>query len=120
VALSACGSSSKPQYCSDHSDLEQWIKGLADVNVLQSGGVEQLKSQLPKVQSDAKTVVDSAKSDFPTETDAIQSSVSKVQSDLQSLPASPSPQQVVGVASDVKAAVIAVQNFQNATDSKCS
>ena len=33
--------------------------------VVQSGGVDQLKSQLTKVESDAKALESSAKSDFP-------------------------------------------------------
>ena len=120
VALAACGSSSKPQYCADRSTLEQSVKDLRSVNVLQSGGVNQLKSQLAKVETDANALASSAKGDFPSESNAIESSVSTLKSAVDGLPSSPSAQQLAGVAVDVTAVGTAFQNFKKATDSKCS
>ncbi len=117
VALPGCG---KPGYCSSRSDLEQSIKGVADVNVLQSGGLQQLRTQLQKVESDARKLVDSAKSDFPSQSQALQSSVSKLKSDLEALPSSPTPQQLAAVLPDGQALVKAFRDFKAATDSKCS
>ena len=115
-----CGGSDKPKYCSDRSSLEQSVKDLGNVNVLQSGGVNQLKSQLGKVESDANAVVSSAKGDFPSETSAIQSSVSSLKSSLAGLPSSPSAQQVVAVGVGAKSVVTSTQTFVDASKSKCS
>jgi hypothetical protein len=117
--VSACGGSSKPGYCSDRSNLEQAIKDVGNVKVAQSGGLSQLKSQLQKVETSANTLVSSAKSDFPTETGALSSSVSKLKSDVQGLPSSPSPQQLAATAADAKSVVTSFQNLKKATDSKC-
>jgi hypothetical protein len=120
MAPAGCGGSDKPQYCSDRSNLEQSVKDLGNVKLLASGGVEQLQSQLAKVESDARALSSSAKSDFPSESNAIQSSVSTLKTALQGLPSSPTPQQLTGVVADVKAVGTAIQNFDEATDSKCS
>lgn len=118
MALAGCGS--KPQYCSERSTLQQSVSGLNDVQVSQSGGVDQLKSQLTKVEGDANALAKSAKSDFPSESSALQSSVKALKTALQGLPASPSRQQLVAVAADVKATIAAFDSFKTATDSKCS
>ena len=120
LAITGCGGSSKPGYCSDRSNLESSVKAIGDVNLTQSGGLQKLKSQLQQVQSDANKVVSSAKSDFPSETSAISSSVSSLTSAIKSLPSSPSVQQLAQIAGDAKATVTAVNSFTTATNSKCS
>lgn len=117
MALAGCG---KPQYCSDRSTLQQSVSGLNDVQVTQSGGVDRLKTQLTKVESDANALAKSAKSDFPSESSSVQSSVKSLKSAVQALPASTSRQLLVTVAASVKATVAAFDNFKTATDSKCS
>jgi hypothetical protein len=84
-----------------------------------SSGLSGLKSQLTKIQSDANAVVDSAKGDFPSQTSAISSSVSSLQSAVKALPASPSPGQIASVASSAANLVSAVKSFADATSSKC-
>jgi hypothetical protein len=120
VALSACGGSSKPGYCSARGDLEQSIKDLGNVKVAQQGGVQKLKAQLGTIESNANKVVSSAKDDFPSETSSIQSSVSSLKTTLQQLPSSPSATQVAAVATSAKSLASSVQSFAKATDSKCS
>ncbi len=119
TALAGCGSS-KPQYCSDRSSLEQSVNGLGNVKLLTSGGAQALKSQLATLQSDAKALAASAKSDFPSESSAVRSSVTKLQSDLQALPSSPTPQQLKPIIAGVSATVTAFDDFKTATSSACS
>ena len=75
VALAGC-SSSKPAYCTDRDNLQNSVKGLT--SSISSGDVSGVKPQVGKIESDATTVVTSAKSDFPTETSAIASIASSV------------------------------------------
>jgi hypothetical protein len=116
MALTGCG---KPQYCSDRSDLENSVRDLGNTPVAQNGDLSQLKSQLQKVQADAKKVASSAKSDFPTESSALQSSVSTLKTAVQHLPPSPSRQQLRPVAADAASVVASARRFKQATDSKC-
>ncbi len=117
VAAGGCGSS-KPGYCADRDSLESSIKDLTNVSL--SGGISGLQSQLRTIQSDATTLVDSAGSDFPSETSAIRSSVSSLASAVRALPSSPSASQIAAIASDGANVVTAVRGFADATDSKCN
>ena len=96
IALAGCGSSSKPAYCSDRTNLENSIKNLPSVT--SSSGVSGLKSQINTIVSDANSVVSSAKSDFPSQTSAVKTSVDALQSAVKALPSSPSATQVAAIA----------------------
>jgi hypothetical protein len=116
MLLAGCG---KPQYCSDRNELQQSIRDLRDVEVLQSGGVSQLRSQLQEVEANAQKVVSSAKGDFPSESSALQSSVSRLKGTVQQLPESPSRQEVGQVAANVAGVATSFREFRSATESKC-
>ena len=113
IALAGCGSS-KPAYCTDRTNLENSVKGLT------SAGISGLKSQLKQVQSNASTLVSSAKGDFPNETSAITSSVDALKSSLTGLPSSPSAAQIATVGKDAASVVSSVKSFVDASNSKCS
>jgi hypothetical protein len=113
IALAGC-SSSKPAYCTDRTNLENSVKGLT------SAGISGLKSQLKQVQSDASTLVSSAKGDFPNETSAITSSVDALKSSLAALPSSPSATQIASVGRDAAGVASSVKSFVDASNSKCS
>jgi len=117
VALAGCGSS-KPAYCSDRTNLENSIKNLPSVT--SSSGVSGLQSQLATIQSDATSLVNAAKSDFPTETSAVKSSVDTLQSAVKALPSSPSASQIAPIALDASNVVSSVKSFVSASKSKCS
>jgi hypothetical protein len=111
--LAGCGSS-KPAYCTDRTNLGNSVKGLT------SSGVSGLKSQLKQIQSDATTLVNSAKDDFPSETIAITSSVSALKTSVTALPSSPSAAQIATATRDAASVVSSVRSFVDASNSKCS
>ena len=113
VALAGC-SSSKPAYCTDRTNLQNSVKGLT------SAGISGLKTQVKQIQSDATTLVNSAKSDFPTETSAITSSVDALKNSLAALPSSPSAAQIATVTRDAASVASSVKSFVDASNSKCS
>ena len=113
VTLAGCGSS-KPAYCTDRTNLQNSVKGLT------SSGISGVKSQLKQIQSDATTLVNSAKSDFPSETGAITSSVNALKSSVAALPSSPSAAQIAIVTKDAASVVSSVKSFSNASSSACS
>ena len=84
-AAAGCGgSSSKPAYCSDRSTLQSDVQGLSVPT--SSSDISGLQSQLATIQSDATALVSSAKSDFPSETSAITSSVDTLSSAVKAPP----------------------------------
>jgi hypothetical protein len=116
-ALTACGSS-KPDYCSDRSNLSDSVDTLKS-DVTGGADLSTLQSDVAKVQTDAETVVSSAKDDFPSETSGLDSSVADLKSSVDALPPSPSAQDLLGLLPQVTAATAAVNRFTSASDSKC-
>jgi hypothetical protein len=118
AALGACGGSSQPAYCGDRTNLQNSVKGLP--GAITSGGLSSLKSQLTTIQSQATSLVNSAKKDFPSETSAITSAMNALKGSVQALPSSPSVTELASVATDASTLLTSVNNFVNATKSKCS
>jgi hypothetical protein len=118
-ALGACGGSSKPSYCSSVSNLESSIKALPSTNIVATG-LNGLESAVSKVQSDAQTAINAAKSDFPNETSALKSSIDTLSTTVKQATSAPSAATIAQIPSQASAVVTAANNFQSATKSKCS
>jgi hypothetical protein len=119
ASLVGCSSSSSTaDYCTARTNLENSVKGLTSLNA--SSGVSGLQTQVSKVKSDATTLVNEAKGDFPTETAAITSSVNALQNSVKALASSPSAAQIATVTKDAGSVVSSVNNFMTASKSKCS
>lgn len=120
AVISGCGGSSKPGYCSQTATLKKSVQDLGSVNIVQ-GGTNALTSALQKIESDAQAVVKSAKSDFPNETAAIDSSINALKHSAQSLASSPAqPAVIAQIPGQISAVVKSIEDFSNATKSKCS
>jgi hypothetical protein len=119
IAASGCGGGGgdKPGYCADRDRLESSIKDLTSLSP--SGGLSGVQTQLKTIQSDATTLVASARSDFPNETNAIRTSVDALESDVRAISSSPSASQLAALAADASSVVSAVKRFTDATASKC-
>jgi hypothetical protein len=116
--VGACGATSKPSYCSSLAGLESSVKALPTTDVLHNG-LNALQAAVNKVKSDAQPVANSAKSDFPNETSALEDSINALRSTVKQLASSPTPGTIAQLGADVRAVSSAVQNFANATSSKC-
>ena len=115
AGLAGCGGSSKPAYCADKTKLENSVK-----NISVSGGLSSLKTQLQTIETQARSLVSSAKGDFPDETSAISSSVDKLQTTVKTIPSSPSVSDLATAANAAKSVVTSVSAFVTASKSKCS
>jgi hypothetical protein len=111
--IAGCGSS-KPAYCKDRSALQKSVSSLSV-----SGGVSGLKSQVQTIEGQVNSLGSSAKSDFPTETTAVTSALSTLETQVKALPSSASAGQLASVAVAVKNTVSSVSAFVSATKSKC-
>lgn len=114
AVATGCG---KPQYCSDLSTLQTAVKNLPSSAT--SGGVSGLESQLKTIQSDATALSASAKSDFPSETNNVTSTIGQLEASIKELPSKPSAAQLATVGINASAVVNSVQAFQNATSKDC-
>jgi hypothetical protein len=116
VVWLGCGSS-KPEFCSKTDDVQQALSTMkGDVT---SGKVSAIQPDVKTVRNDVDALVSSARSDFPSQTKALDSSISKLTAAVEALPPSPSISDVVRLAGDVEGVTTAVRDFKSATSSKC-
>jgi len=88
-------------------------------NAAKTGGTGGLQAQLTTIESASTAAIDAAKSDFPTETSALKTTVDQLKTAVEGLPASPSAADLAPVALDATAVVNAVKGFTSATKSTC-
>jgi hypothetical protein len=118
VTAAGCGGDDQPSYCSDLDELRQSVEELGQVNVIE-GGTSSLTKALERVETAARSTVDSARSEFPDEADAINDSVSALGSSAQQLAESPTAEQGTRVAGDLASVVNSVDDFADAARSDC-
>lgn len=122
IAVAACGSSttsssSRPTYCSDRTKLQNSVKGLTSLNP--TAGVSGLQTQVNKVKTSATSLANATKSDFPSQSSALNSSITALENSVRSLAGSPSAANIGIVTEDAGNVVTAARNLVNATNAKC-
>ncbi len=119
TVLAGCGGSSKPAFCSSLNDLKTSVQDLKNVDVIKNG-TSGVTAALQKVQSSAKSVVSSASSDFPTQTQAISGAVTTLETTVGELKSSPTqPSLIAALPAQVSALAKSVQTFATDAKSKC-
>ncbi len=116
--VAGCSSDSQPEYCDRVDDLRSSVSALTDISI-NGDTINTVESDLETVQSDAEAVVDSARQDFPEETDALENSVSNASDAVNELPSSPSAAQIAAVAVNVADVGKAASSLYDATSSAC-
>ena len=86
VVVTGCGSSSKPEYCSNVSELEGSVEELKGGIHLESGALPTLEADLTKVQSNADAGRDLGEGRFPERDQRVESSVSSLSDTINKLP----------------------------------
>jgi hypothetical protein len=119
VAVLAGCSSDKPAFCGDVDTLNNSISQLTSVKI-EAGVLDNIRTDLNTVQTDAQAAVDSARTDFPSETSALEDSLKTAEQSIQDLPASPSGAEIAAVALNISAVANAAKSFEEATSSACN
>ncbi len=119
LVAAGCGSSSKPAYCSNVSDLQSSLNSLKNVQ-FNSNTISTVRADVQKVQTNANAVVSSAKQDFPNQTSALESSVSTLSTSIKALPSAPTREQLLPIAPQIASTVSAADSLKSATDSACN
>ena len=119
LVAAGCGGDDAPDYCENVADLQVSVDDVKSVQLTDSDALSTLQGELPQVRSDANAVVSSAKQDFPNETSALKSSISKLSTTIEQLPASPTAQQLAPLAQEINSVVTATQDLDSATSSAC-
>jgi hypothetical protein len=118
ATLAAGCSSSKPAYCTAASQLKTSVQDLGNVNI-NIHDLSSVNTAVSKVQADAKTFASEAKSAYPSQTTALQNSLSSLETAVKSAMAQPSVTTVAAVVSSVTQVKTASDNAQTAVKGKC-
>ncbi len=118
LALSglAAGCSSTPTYCTDASQLKTSVQNPGSVDVA-TNGLGSLPTALSSVQADANAT--DAKSAFPSQTTALDSALSGLQSAITSAKGQHPATAAAAVASSVTQVKNSASNLQNAVSGNC-
>jgi hypothetical protein len=116
LAIAGCGSD-KPSYCTATSDLKDDAGKVVDDAT--SANFAAVQADVNQVKTQAQTVVDDAKADFPSETDSVDSSVNVLVNSVNSLGDSPSAEDLLTVGTQAAAAVKAIDTLHSAISDKC-
>jgi hypothetical protein len=118
LATLAAGCSSKPDYCTAADQLKTSVQDLGNItiNVHDLGSVN---TAVSKVEADAKTFASEAKSAYPSQTTALQNSLSSLETAVKSAMAQPSLTTVAAVVSSVTQVKTAADNVQTAVKGTC-
>jgi hypothetical protein len=119
-ALTSSGcSNSKPEFCSDVENLKGSIKELVNIQV-NSNTINQVQTDFDAVQRDADAAVQSAREDFPQESQSLEDSINNTRDAIEGLPSSPSTEQYIALGVQVVALGTAAKDFQDAASSACN
>jgi hypothetical protein len=111
-------SSSKPAYCADAANLKTSVSNLGDVNVA-TNGLGSLQTALSSVQTDASAFATDAKSAYPSQTTALQNSVSSLGTAITSAKGQPPVTAATAVASSVTQLKTSASALQSAVSGSC-
>jgi hypothetical protein len=118
LTVAGCGGKDKPAVCGDVDTLQSSISSLTDIKVEQ-GALDQLKTKLTQVQTDAEQLKSDASSQFGTEITAVETAASGVKTALDAAVATPSASTIAAVVATLPALKTALSNLQSAVESTC-
>jgi len=114
----ATGCSSKPAYCADADQLKTSVQDLGNINI-NVNDLSSVNTAVSKVQTDAKKFAADAKSAYPSQTTALQNSLSSLETAVKSAMSQPSLTTVAAVVSSVTQVKTAADNAQSAVKGGC-
>lgn len=120
TALTSSGcSNSKPAFCSDVQNLKGSVSELVNIQV-NSNTINELQTDFETVQQDADAAIQSARTDFPDETQRLEDSINGTRDAIEGLPSSPTTEQYIALGAQVIALGTAAKDFQEAVSSACN
>jgi hypothetical protein len=118
AGCSSSSSSSKPAYCAAASQLRTSVNDLGNITI-NVHDLSSVSTAVSKVQANAKTFATEAKSAYPSQTTALQSSLSSLETAVKSAVSQPSLTTVAAVVSSVSQVKTATDSLQTAVKGKC-
>jgi hypothetical protein len=137
VALAGCGSSgssnagssqpqasatasSKPAYCASLENLKASVRAIPGLSEIKQNGTSSLDSALAKVKTNATAVVNDAKTQFKSQTSALDSAIGTLSTSVSQLSKPPTVAQLKALRPQLTAVGTAAQQLKSAVSPKCS
>ena len=111
--------SSTPAYCTDATNFKTSVSNLGNVDVAKNG-LGSLQTALNSVQTSADKLVSDAKSAFPSQTTALQNSLSALATAVESAKGQPPATAATAVVPAVAQVKTSASSLQSAVSGKCS
>ncbi len=115
----AAGCSSTPAYCADATNLKTSVSNLSKVDVSKNG-LSSLQTALNSVQTNASKFTTDAKSAFPSQTAALQNSLTSLETAIKSAKGQPAATAATTIVPAVAKVTTSASSLQSAVSSNCS
>jgi len=135
VALAGCGSSSsgskqpqasataaagKPAYCASLENLKASVRAIPGLSEIKQNGTSSLDSALAKVKTNATAVVNDAKTQFKSQTSALDSAIGTLSTSVSQLSKPPTVAQLKALRPQLSAVGTAARELESSASPKCS
>lgn len=112
------GAAAPAPYCTALTNLESSIKALAGPEVVHHG-TSALEANFEKVKQNAEAVLDATRSEFPSQSAALKSSVDTLASTVEQIAHAPSAALIARLPGQVSSVATQAKNLRAAASSKC-
>jgi len=120
VALGSSGCESKPAFCSDLDSLKESVSELIKVDQFNSSTFSEVEADFNQVKTNADTVIESAREDFPEETQRLEDQISATTRAFENLPSNPAAGDYIALGLQVVNLGQAASDFESKASSSCN
>jgi hypothetical protein len=118
ASLVACGEDT-PAVCSSAEQLQSSVDKLKDIDVTETNGLDEFKSQLETIGGDLDQLTNDARSEFSSQVDAVTTTYVALETSVQAATADPSADTLAAAATALSAFSTDVQALISDVESTC-
>ena len=118
ASLVACGDDT-PAVCGSADQLQSSVDKLKDIDVTETNGLDEFKSQWETIDGDLDQLTNNARSEFPFQINAVTKTFEALEASLQAASADPSAATLAGAATAFSAFSTDVQALMSDVESTC-
>ena len=118
ASLVACGSDT-PAVCASADQLKSSVDEVKDIDVTDTNGIDELKSQLETIDGDLDQLTNDAKQEFSSQVDTVATTFEALKASVQAATDDPSAETLAGAATAWSAFSTSVKTLISDVQSTC-
>ena len=118
ASLVACGDDT-PAVCGSAEQLQSSVDELKDIDVTETNGLDEFKSQVETIDGDLDQLTNDAKSEFSSQVDAVATTFEALEASVQAATADPSADTLAAAVTALSAFSTDVQALISDVESTC-